>query len=111
MTSATAPSTTDLPAIIRTLVPSGYANLADDLFAELTRRRTSDAARGERVRSARTAQLESLVIEAIQAKQARLERENRCAWTSILLAHFARRGIKAPDEETVRRVVKSFPGF
>ncbi|CAO3303401.1 MULTISPECIES: hypothetical protein [unclassified Pseudomonas] len=79
--------------------------------AELARRKAADAAKAQRMRAARTARIEAQVLDAIQAKRSRLTREPRCAWTSILLEHFARRGVQAPDEEVVRRVVKSFPGF
>lgn len=63
------------------------------------------------MRKARTEKLDILVTEAIQAKRARLEEEPRHNWTSLLIEHyFDKKGI-AIDEETVRRVVKSFPGF
>ena len=59
----------------------------------------------------RTAKLEALVLTAIQAKRARLEIEPRHNWTSILMEYyFDVKAIKI-DEGTVRRVVKSFPGF
>lgn len=59
----------------------------------------------------RTAKLDAVVTEAIHAKRARLEKEPRHNWTSTLMVHyFDKRGITI-DEETVRKVVKSFPGF
>jgi hypothetical protein len=59
----------------------------------------------------RTAKVEAKVLTAIQTKRARLEKEPRHKWTSILMVYyFDKRGITI-DEETVRRVVKSFPGF
>ncbi|MEE1917254.1 hypothetical protein V0R52_12690 [Pseudomonas asiatica] len=140
MNSTIAPSTGTLPAVIRALCPSAHADLADALFdelacyrdqpvkatgaeleavqaeletakAELARYKAIDAKKAANMRRARTARIEAQVLDAIQAKRARLERESRCAWTSILLEHFARRGVQAPDEEVVRRVVKAFPGF
>ncbi|MCO1621329.1 MULTISPECIES: hypothetical protein [Pseudomonas] len=98
-------------AEIEGLSPGAQAYLyAKD--AELARRKAADAAKAQRMRAARTARIEAQVLDAIQAKRSRLEKEPRCAWTSILLEHyFTKRGIKAPDEEVVRRVVKSFDGF
>jgi hypothetical protein len=66
--------------------------------------------KAQAMRDARTAQCEALVIAAIQAKRARLEKEKRHKWTSILIGYFHMKNIQI-DEETVRRIVKSFPGF
>ncbi|VVQ05126.1 hypothetical protein [Pseudomonas fluorescens] len=59
----------------------------------------------------RTAKLEALVTAAIQAKRARLEKEPRHSWTSTLMVHYFDKRKITIDEETVRRVVYSFPGF
>lgn len=59
----------------------------------------------------RTAKLDALVTEAIQAKRARLEKEPRHKWTSILMVYYFDKKKITIDEETVRRVVKSFLGF
>lgn len=78
---------------------------------ELQRLQGIDAKRAARMRAVRTAEREALVLTAIHAKKARLEKELRCHWTSTLMTHyFDKRGITI-DEETVRRVVKHFPGF
>lgn len=65
MTSTTTPSTGELPAIIRALCPSGYADLADDLFAKLTHLEAQPAMRTKNMRQVK--------IVAAEAKDKALE--------------------------------------
>lgn len=78
---------------------------------ELVWRRRLDFEAAERMRAKHSADLQALVYAAIMAKRLILERKHRCRWTSILMRHFARHGIEAPDIETVRKHVKEFSGF
>ncbi|UVJ44995.1 hypothetical protein NVV94_05275 [Pseudomonas sp. LS1212] len=58
-----------------------------------------------------TAKCKALVDEAIEAKKARLKKEERCHWTSTLMdQYFAKKKITI-DEETVRRFAYEFDGF
>jgi hypothetical protein len=66
--------------------------------------------KAQAMRDAKTTQCEAKVLAAIQAKHARLEIEPRHNWTGILMSYFSLKAVKI-DEETVRRVCKSFPGF
>ncbi|MFW0758930.1 hypothetical protein ACN1C3_30170 [Pseudomonas sp. H11T01] len=101
----TALSTEETDALVDALPPEHAALLrkACDTYDKACKK--AQAARG-----ARTEACEALVTEAIHAKRARLEKEPRCKWTSILMNHFDKRDITI-DEEVVRRVVKGFPGF
>jgi hypothetical protein len=112
MTSTTAPSTYELPAIIRALCPSGYADLADKLFKDLAHRQAVDDAKAARMRAARTAWIEAHIENVIRCtKKPALVDKPRCRWTGILMRYYETHGIDAPDIETVRRVVKEFNGF
>ena len=124
--NTTAESTVELEQRLRFLLPatdqaSLFAMDAERLqlkaeVAELApvveEKRAQDAERGARPRAARTQALEALVHKAIQAKRSTLQRDpSRRSWTSTLMRHFARTGVRAPDEEVVRRIAKEFPGF
>jgi len=61
--------------------------------------------------AARSADLQALVYAAIYFKEARLKKEKRHNWTSILMTHYFDVRSIAIDEETVRKYVKTFPGF
>ncbi|WP_448145386.1 hypothetical protein [Pseudomonas silesiensis] len=79
--------------------------------AEVRRLKAIGDKKAAAMRAARTAKLEALVTAAIQAKRARLEKEPRHRWTSTLMVHYFDKRKITIDEETVRRVVYSFPGF
>jgi hypothetical protein len=104
--SITAPSTEETDRLVNLMPPEHAA-----LVRRACDTHSKACAKAQRMRDAKTAKLEALVTTAIQAKRARLEKEPRHKWTSILMVHyFDKRDINI-DEETVRRVVKSFPGF
>lgn len=63
--STTAPSTCELPSVIRALCPTGYADLADNLFADLARRQAQPAIRTQAMRQVK--------IDAAQAKDEALQ--------------------------------------
>ncbi|WP_095195867.1 hypothetical protein [Pseudomonas sp. Irchel 3A7] len=79
---------------------------------ELKRRQAVDDAKAATMRAFRTAWIEAHIEDVIRCtKKSAFEGKPRCRWTSILMRYYDRRGIKAPDIETVRRVVKEFNGF
>lgn len=103
MTSTTSPSTAN--------ALDGVAPEHIDLVRRACDSYGKACAKAQRMRDAKTAKCEAKVLTAIHAKRARLEIEPRHNWTSILMEYyFDLKAIKI-DEETVRRVVKSFPGF
>lgn len=103
----TAPSTVTTDRLVELLLPSEHA----ELLRRACNCYSNACAKAAKARGARTAEREALVLTAIHAKKARLVKEPRHAWTSILMQHyFDKRGITI-DEELVRRVVKQFPGF
>lgn len=104
--STTAPSTEDTNAYIDAMPPEHAA-----LVRKACDSYDKACAKAATMRESRTTKLDILVTEAIQAKRARLEKEPRHKWTSILMVHYFDKRKITIDEETVRRVVKSFPGF
>jgi len=124
MPKATTDSTAADDAALRALLPSVLANRVlayeDELQAlrGATPRSAQKAlatkckmdAKAAAARATRSARLEALVSAAIHAKRARLELERRHKWTAILMRHFELQGVHI-DEETVRAIVKKFPGF
>lgn len=59
----------------------------------------------------RSAECETLVHTAIRVKRARLERVPRHKWTSLLQLYYFDKRDATIDEETIRKYVKTFPGF
>lgn len=103
----TAISTSETDLLIRLLLPAGHAALVTKACNTYSKMK----AKSEQARAAKTAALKTKIEAAIHAKRLVLEVKPRHAWTSILMRHFARHGIEAPDIETVRMVVKDFNGF
>lgn len=105
--STTALSTAETDRLVDLLMPAGHAALLRKACDCYSKSKVKAAA----ARDKRTQDLQTQVYEAITIKRPRLEKEPRHAWTAILMTHyFDKRGI-AIDEETVRKHVKTFPGF
>lgn len=96
-------------AEIASLSPGAQAYLYAD-YNELKRRQTVDDAKTRHMRGCRTAWIEAHIEDVIRLKKPALKGKSRCRWTSILMRYYETHGVKAPDIETVRRVVKEFSG-
>lgn len=77
MTSTTAPSTCELPSVIRALCPSGYADLADNLFAALAHLQAKPAQQTQAMRQVKidTAQGKDAALQAAIALVLELKRK------------------------------------
>lgn len=81
-------------------------------YDERQRLQAINNAAAKRARDFKTAWIDAHIEDVIRSKKrSDLERKSRCDWTSILMRYYELNDIKAPDIETVRRVVYEFNGF
>lgn len=106
-TTTTALSTAETTRLVDLLMPAGHAALIHRACNCYSKAKVKAAA----ARDKRTQDLQTQVYEAITIKRPRLEKEPRHAWTSILMKYYFELRKIAIDEETVRKHVKTFPGF
>lgn len=79
---------------------------------ELQRLKAIGDKKAANMRGVRTAWIEAHIEDVIRCtKKSAFVGKPRCSWTSTLMRYYDRHSIKAPDIETVRRVVKEFNGF
>lgn len=107
MPTTTALSTTETDRLVDLLMPAGHAALLRKACDCYSKSKVKAAA----ARDKRTQDLQTQVYDAIYFKQARLKREPRHKWTSILMKYYFELRKIAIDEETIRKYVKTFPGF
>lgn len=107
MSTTTALSTSETDLLITLLMPAGHAALLRKACYTYSKAK----AKAAHATAARAAECEALVHTAIRAKQARLERVPRHKWTSLLQLYYFDKRDATIDEETIRKYVKTFPGF